>query len=102
MNDHPLSLRYMTVNDDGVGEVEVFSKIDLSYADQCRSCTWREFPAGVSWVPERLEVNGRKGRRVICVLAQDNVHYRIYDLDSSSSAEEADDVRTEGSDEIMS
>lgn len=101
MIDHPLSLQYITVNDDSVGEVGGCPQIDLSDAERCRLCTWREFPAGVSWVPERLEVNGRKGRRVICVLAQDNLHYRIYDLDSSSSAEGVGDVRTEQSDEIM-
>ncbi len=99
MADHPLGLQYMTVNDDSAGIIEGCPKIDLSDAEQCRACTWREFPAGVSWAPERLEVNGRKGRRLICVLAQDKFHYRIYDLDNFSSAEEAEDV---GSDEIMS
>lgn len=102
MADHPLGLRYMTVNDDSAEGVEACPKIDLSDAGQCRACTWHEFPAGVSWAPGRLEVNGRKGRRVICVLAKDNFHYRIYDLDNPSNAEEAEDVRTEGSDEIMS
>jgi len=99
---HPLGLQYTAVNDDKVRDVEGDPKIDLSDAEQCRSCTWHEFPAGVSWVPERLEVNGRKGRRAICVLAQDSVHYRIYDLDSSSGVEDAEEVRTEASDEIMS
>ena len=49
-----------------------------------------------------MEINGRKGRRVICVLAHDRVHYRVYDLDSSSGGEKVQDTRTEGSDEVMS
>ena len=46
-----------------------------------------EFPAGVSWAPERIEVNGRKGRRVVCVFAQDRFHYRVYDLDGAAEVE---------------
>ncbi|KAI9852491.1 MAG: hypothetical protein M1838_000585 [Thelocarpon superellum] len=34
--------------------------------------------------PIRLEVNGRKGRRVVCVLGNDGLHYKIFDLDSGS------------------
>ena len=72
--------------------------IDLWNPEDLNACTWQEFPVGVSWTPERLDVNGRKGRRVICVLAQDRFHYRVYDLDSSS---ETQDAGTEGSDEIV-
>ena len=32
--------------------------------------------------PRKLEVNGRKGRRVVCVLDQDGMRYEIFDLDS--------------------
>ena len=28
-----------------------------------------------------MDINGRQGKRAICVLAQDALHYRIYDLD---------------------
>lgn len=38
------------------------------------------FPKGPSWTPERMDINGRPGKRAICVLAQDALHYRIYDL----------------------
>lgn len=78
------------------------SSIDLSRPDVASAYMWQEFPDGVSWTPERMEVNGRKGRRVICVLAQDRFHYRVYDLDGSSSGGEVQDTRTEGSDEVMS
>ena len=79
-----------------------YSSIDLSCPDVASSYTWQEFPEGVSWVPEKMEVNGKKGRRVLCVLAQDRLHYRVYDLDISSGGEEAQGTRTESSDEIMS
>ena len=76
--------------------------IDLSAPDIASAYTWQEFPEGASWTPERMEINGRKGRRVICVLAQDRVHYRVYDLDGSTGDAEVQDTRTEGSDEVMS
>ena len=76
--------------------------IDLSAPDTASAYTWLEFPEGAFWTPERVEINGRKNRRVICVLAQDRVHYRVYDLDSSTGNDEAQNTRTEGSDEMMS
>ncbi|KAL8675570.1 MAG: hypothetical protein Q9168_000082 [Polycauliona sp. 1 TL-2023] len=44
------------------------------------------FPPGTTWTPYRLEVNGRKGRRTICVVAEDRIHYRQFDLDSIDTA----------------
>lgn len=103
------TLAYATMNEKNVGQRmdgnDDHSSIDLSCPDVANAYTWHEFPEGVSWAPERMEANGRKGRRVICVLAQDKFHYRVYDLDSSggsSGGEETQDVRTEGSDEVMS
>ena len=77
------------------------SSIDLSGPDVASEYTWREFPEGVSWTPEKMGVNGRKGRRAICVLARDRFHYRVYELDSSSGGEGVQDTGTDGSDEIM-
>lgn len=57
------------------------SSIDFSNADQIEKCTWMPFPGGVSWTPQQVEANGRKGRRAACVLAEDSLHYRVYDLD---------------------
>ncbi len=53
------------------------------------------FPAGSAWIPERIEIHGRKGRRSICVVAEDRLNYRIYDLDSGSEA--YDQIRSERS-----
>lgn len=78
------------------------SSIDLAGPNVASAYTWQELREGVSWTPERMEVNGRKGRRVICVLAQDRFHYRVYDLDSFSGGDECQDTRTEGSEEVMS
>lgn len=43
------------------------------------------FPKDPGWSPERMEINGRTGRRAICVLAQDALRYRVYDLDSKAN-----------------
>lgn len=42
---------------------------------------WQTFPSGPAWTPERIEVNNRKNRQTVCVLAEDRVHYRIYDIE---------------------
>ena len=46
------------------------------------------FPPGLEWAPEKIEINGRKGRRVICVLAKNKINYRIYDIDSGNEQDE--------------
>lgn len=65
--------------------------IDFSDHEQVKTHLWHEFPQGVCWTPDRIDVNGRKGRRVVCVFAQDKFHYRIYDLDGSNEVEEMQD-----------
>lgn len=86
---------------DGAGTTDLLPSVDLANAEHLSKCTWQKFPAGVSWTPQRLEVNGRKGRRVACVVAEDGFHYRVYDLDSSPSIDENEDSRMEGSDETL-
>ena len=80
-------------------QANITPSIDLADPEHVRTYTWLEFPPGVSWTPERMEVNGRKGRRVLCIVAQDNFHYRVYDLDSAT---EPQDLGLEGSNELMS
>ena len=77
----------------------ILPSIDLADPQHLRTYTWLEFPPGVSWTPARMEVNGRKGRRVLCIVAQDNFHYRVYDLDSATEPQE---LGPEESDELMS
>lgn len=105
-SDRPERLAYAVMVNQNVtnarGTAEratILPSIDLADPEHLRTYSWLEFPPGVSWTPERMEVNGRKGRRVICIIAQDNFHYRVYDLDSAT---ETQDLGPEGSDELMS
>jgi hypothetical protein len=54
--------------------------------------------------PAKLEVNGRKGRRVVCVLDEQRTRYTIFDLDDRA-VDDADRSRgsaaEDGSDQIM-
>lgn len=55
--------------------------LDLSTPERLRSYVKHVFPARERFVPVRLEVNGRKDRRVVCVLGEDLRHYKVFDLD---------------------
>ena len=59
--------------------------------------TWIKFSPGVSWTPQRIEINGRKGRRAACVLAEDGFHYRVYDLDNRDPRLDGVDAMSEAS-----
>lgn len=54
---------------------------DLSQHTKLQPFVRHTFAASDRFKPLRLEINGRKGRRVVCVLAEDLRHYRIFDLD---------------------
>lgn len=41
-----------------------------------------------SFKPAKIEVNGRKNRRICVVLSEDGRHMRIYDLDFKADAED--------------
>lgn len=97
---------YTTINQNDtehrMDDIDNHPIIDFSDPDVASAYTWQIFSEGVSWTPDKLEVNGRKGRRAICVLAQDGFHYRVYDLDSSSGSEEVRDTRTDTDNENVS
>ena len=59
-------------------------ELDLSSNDKLLPYIRHTFSAGLPFEVKRLEINGRKGRRVVCVVAQDMMRYRIFDLDSGS------------------
>ncbi|KAL8759268.1 MAG: hypothetical protein Q9199_000881 [Rusavskia elegans] len=63
-------------------EVSGSHEIDLRRLSDIAIHTVHRFPPGKMWTPQRLEINGRKGRRTICVLAEDRIHYRQFDVDS--------------------
>ncbi|KAK8233790.1 anaphase-promoting complex, cyclosome, subunit 4-domain-containing protein [Phyllosticta capitalensis] len=56
-------------------------RLEAVGADDWRGYVKHVFPAGDHFVPLRLEVNGRKDRRIICILGEDLRHYKIFDLD---------------------
>ncbi|KAL0259521.1 hypothetical protein SLS55_005258 [Diplodia seriata] len=39
------------------------------------------FPSSERFTPVKIDINGRKDRRVVCVLGNDLKHYKVYDLD---------------------
>ena len=72
--------------------------IDLTKPKSIADCTIYTFPTDPSWAPKSLEVNGRKGRRMICVLADDRIHYRQFDMDSSGELNGEATLGDEGGD----
>lgn len=58
--------------------------------------------SGARAKPVQLDVNGRKGRRAVCVLYEDAVRYDVFDLDDAMEGDEEDgngedEVEVEGS-----
>lgn len=96
-------MTYAKIHSDSESTAEYTSSsvMDISDTEKENEYTWLKFPEGISSMPRVMEVNGRKGRRAICVLAQDNFHYRIYDLDAHSRGQEHEGFRTEQRDENM-
>ena len=39
------------------------------------------FPMKAAWAPSTLELNGREGRRAICIFSKDRSHFRVFGLD---------------------
>lgn len=55
--------------------------VDLRDEKDVAARTVHTFPAGKAWMPQKLEINGRRGRRTICVLAQNKLQYRQLAID---------------------
>lgn len=49
--------------------------------------------------PVHVDVNGRKGRRAVCVLYGDAMRYEVLDLDAAIEAEEEEEELEEVEDE---
>ncbi|KAI4174012.1 MAG: hypothetical protein LQ343_002575 [Gyalolechia ehrenbergii] len=80
--------RGLTHKGDEVDPGSIFERtgIDLTNPNDVTIHTMHRFPPGKRWIPQGLEVNGRRGRRTICVVAEDRVHYRQFDLDNWKGA----------------
>ena len=48
--------------------------------------------SGLKAKPVRVDVNGRKGRRAVCVLYGDAMRYDVLDLDAAMEDEEDEDL----------
>ncbi|KAI9721737.1 MAG: hypothetical protein M1812_002072 [Candelaria pacifica] len=91
--EDPFGLQYSpwstsTAGDEGANSEPL---LDLRDSEGMRHYLQHSFPPNETWTPERLEVNGRRGRRALCVLGADRIHYKIFDLDGGSSKEDASD-----------
>ena len=93
MSSSPLRPVYTTAKQHENGTAsETVTRLDVTKPDIMDELTWHNFPSSTLWAPEKLEINGRKGRRVICVLARDRLHYRMFDVDSHTRNEAGDDA----------
>lgn len=79
--------------------------LEVSLVSSLPLYTRHIFPEESASQPEKLEVNGRKGRRVVCVLDQDGLRYRVFDLDNSADTSRTnhsgDEVSMSNDDELM-
>ena len=66
-------------------EFNAILPIELLKEDGSSSYTCHTYSIG-AMQPIRLEINGRKGRRVVCVLGEDLQQYQVLDLDSGAVA----------------
>lgn len=69
---------------------DIFPNVDDSSENRIQ--IRHTFPHGSEWAPEKIEINGRKGRRIICVLAKDKINYRIYDMDTANEPDSRSDA----------
>ena len=75
--------------------------LDLSSSEPLSSFAVHMFKSEV-WQPGSLEVNGRKGRRALCVISKDKLRYLVLDLDGdnpNSYRESENDGASDGEDE---
>lgn len=76
--------------------------LDISDEKLLNQLQQHRFPEGAAWTPERIEINGRKSRRSICVVAKDRVTYRVFDLDSlHKNTNESEKETKSGTSEMM-
>lgn len=76
--------------------------LDLSNEELLSNFVCHTYPKGSQWTPERLEVNGRSGRRAVCVVSRTKTCYSVLDLDSGLHGEGSNMERSEMSVEVAS
>ena len=84
-----------------MGYTDIAASLNLQNPERMAEFTKHIFPTGVSWAPEKMDINGRTGRRVMCIVAQDKKRYRIYDVDRNPNLEEREGGKEDGNDDLM-
>lgn len=79
------------------GHIDVDAHFDHAFL---QPYTKRVFATSDGFKPAKIEVNGRKNRRICVVLGEDGRQMRIYDLDFND--DDSADVEEMGGDHIMS
>ena len=81
------------------GSAEAITRVVLFDDEKLQPCLKHTFDTTDSFKPVKIEINGRKKRRVCAVLAEGGRLMRIYDLDfKDESADSWDMSRLEGFD----
>lgn len=62
----------------------------LDDEDAIQSLIRHKFAEGPATSPLKLAANGRKARRAVCVVAEDGIHYRVFDMDTGGDYGERD------------
>ncbi|KAH8153432.1 uncharacterized protein LAJ45_02244 [Morchella importuna] len=98
-NSEMVSIAYDIITYDENYDHEDLSESVFSYAEALQGeemavVTRRQFDS--SFIPVQLTINGNKGRRVGCVIAEDRMRYIVFDLDGQEEDEEEEGEEEEG------
>ncbi|EEQ89710.2 hypothetical protein RJZ56_004714 [Blastomyces dermatitidis] len=94
---HP---NYIRVGEDGSGisatldsvvPAEQVTHLDIANPEQHAEFVRHTFLQQEGMEPAEMQVNGRKGRRAVCVLYADGLRYTVFDIDSSEGREEEEE-----------
>jgi anaphase-promoting complex subunit 4 len=89
---------YRTITYDEQYEISDTEQDVFSYANDLAGqdvipVSMRTFDA--TFKPSQLTVNGRSGRRVGCIIAEDQMRYKVFDIDLEDEDEEEEEVGEE-------
>ncbi|OAX78547.1 hypothetical protein ACJ72_07142, partial [Emergomyces africanus] len=111
----PFQPNYVRLGDDGSSAISASlphvpssapilpeQETHLYFADRDRHAYFvrHTFPQQGGMEPIELQVNGRKGRRVVCVLYADGLRYSVFDIDSLANREDGEEGDREGEMEV--
>jgi anaphase-promoting complex subunit 4 len=114
---HPASVHQHDLNDPPIPNL-IYTKIDStpSSPKPTTPITDLDLSAGYPWGgvlkhtfaahgpkarPVHIDVNGRKGRRAVCVLYGDSMRYEVLDLDAAMEEEEEKDEYSDEDEDVI-